>query len=270
MSEPPAASSPRPVQERATPFRGALGSPGVICRVSRSGLIEGLVDLIVHGRDSLPVDSRISIGSRVVEGSFPGERMLQIRVGYHPAKDVGWLAADGIAGLGGAGSSLLGVRELARACGGAFIEAPDLSWYALHLPISSAADVQDDAAKSQPSGRRAAGERIRVLVLEDEPFALEALTELLIEDGFSVTPCATFAAALSALQAGSFDVILSDVVLPCGNGIDLCRQVAVAHPAMRVILMSGYVPDGLSYPAGWCFLRKPLDVASLRRLVRGF
>ena len=108
-----------------------------------------------------------------------------------------------------------------------------------------------------------------VLVVEDERFALEALVELLTGDGFCVTAASTYGSAMAALHEGVYDVLLSDVVLPGGSGVALGDWVSRERPWMRIVLMSGYVPDRSRFGSGWSFLRKPLDVSLLRRLLGG-
>ncbi len=63
----------------------------------------------------------------------------------------------------------------------------------------------------------------RVLVVDDEPHALEALEELLTDYGFAVTACAGADAALTALAVERFDILLTDVVMPDISGIELAR-----------------------------------------------
>ena len=67
--------------------------------------------------------------------------------------------------------------------------------------------------------------------------------------------------ALERLAADSFDMMLSDIVMPGGmTGIELARRAAVDHPEMRIVLTSGYAGedvDAALSDAPWPFLRKP-------------
>lgn len=118
-----------------------------------------------------------------------------------------------------------------------------------------------------PSGEDQA---VRVLVVEDEAYALEALTELLGDMDYSVTACADAEAALAALGAARFDVLLTDVIMPGMSGIALARAAQWRDPAMGVVLMSGYLPEGLERRPEWLFLRKPLDLDRLHAILRQF
>jgi CheY-like chemotaxis protein len=105
------------------------------------------------------------------------------------------------------------------------------------------------------------------LLVEDEPYALEALVEMLEAEGYTVTPCASGEAALMALEQDAYDVLLTDIVMPGQNGTEVARHACIAQPSIRIILMSGYVPDSASFQPGWRFLHKPMESAHLLQLI---
>jgi two-component system catabolic regulation response regulator CreB len=65
----------------------------------------------------------------------------------------------------------------------------------------------------------------RVLVLEDEPPILESVVYALETEGFSAVGVGSCAAAQSALGQAAFDLIIMDVGLPDGSGMDLCKTL---------------------------------------------
>jgi two-component system response regulator RegX3 len=65
----------------------------------------------------------------------------------------------------------------------------------------------------------------RVLVVEDEEAISEPLAEHLVREGFDVEVAGTIANASEAYQGRSPDLILLDVMLPDGDGRDLCREI---------------------------------------------
>ena len=64
-----------------------------------------------------------------------------------------------------------------------------------------------------------------VLVVEDEPQIVRGLRVILRGAGFEVTAAATMAAALDAVAVRPPDVMILDLVLPDGSGIDVCADV---------------------------------------------
>ena len=75
-----------------------------------------------------------------------------------------------------------------------------------------------------------------ILVVEDDAATAAALERILPRWGYDVRSACSLAAALSAVEAGPFDLLLSDLVLPDGNGEDLCRQLQAGRhvPAIAV------------------------------------
>lgn len=81
--------------------------------------------------------------------------------------------------------------------------------------------------------------RIRVLIVDDEPTITETLVEILNGEGFEAIATSTGDAALSSLQSFAPDVIVSDVVMPGMNGVELGIRVRSQLPRCRIILFSG-------------------------------
>jgi CheY-like chemotaxis protein len=105
------------------------------------------------------------------------------------------------------------------------------------------------------------------LLVEDEPYALEALVEMLEAEGYAVTPCASGEEALVALAQEVYDVLLTDVVMPGQNGTEVAQLACTIHPSIKVILMSGYMADSAALQPGWLFLHKPMESAKLLQLI---
>lgn len=62
-----------------------------------------------------------------------------------------------------------------------------------------------------------------ILLVEDDAAIVQGLCYALERDGFTVTAAQTAAAARAALAGGKFDLLLLDIGLPDGSGLDLCR-----------------------------------------------
>jgi EAL domain-containing protein (putative c-di-GMP-specific phosphodiesterase class I) len=81
--------------------------------------------------------------------------------------------------------------------------------------------------------------RGRVLIVEDDRGLLEAYADILLDAGFDVTSVMDGAGALRALLDESYDVVLSDVVMPDGTGVDVLRAVRERDLDVPVVLVTG-------------------------------
>lgn len=106
----------------------------------------------------------------------------------------------------------------------------------------------------------------RILVVDDEEEVRRLVAESLEELGYRVHAVADAEAALEALAGESdFALMMTDVQMPGGSGLDLAARVRVGWPRVRVLLVSGYfVPEGTPRP----FLRKPFDTKELAAAVQ--
>ncbi len=79
-----------------------------------------------------------------------------------------------------------------------------------------------------------------ILIIEDDTAFCQMLQKFLIKNGFAVSISYSLKEAEELLVSSSFDIILSDVRLPKGNGVTLLSQVKHDSPKTQVILMTGY------------------------------
>ncbi|HOY12306.1 MAG TPA: sigma-54 dependent transcriptional regulator [Saprospiraceae bacterium] len=87
----------------------------------------------------------------------------------------------------------------------------------------------------------------KVLIIDDEEKLRTLLARIIGLEGFEVIQSADCKSALKKLEQNDFDVILCDVKLPDGNGVDLARQIKEKYPISEVILLTAYgnIPDGV-------------------------
>ena len=115
----------------------------------------------------------------------------------------------------------------------------------------------------------------RILVVEDDGAVRAFVQRALSHGGHQVTTVVDGLAAVSALAAEPFDLLLTDIVMPGSmNGIELATRARLDFPTLPVVLMSGY-SESMSDAErmGLEVLPKPTppDVlaAVLDRIVRG-
>ena len=80
----------------------------------------------------------------------------------------------------------------------------------------------------------------KILIIEDDTAFCQMLHTFLTKHGFDISSTSTISEAKKELRLTFFDVILSDVRLPEGNGIALLSKIKKQFPGTQVILMTGY------------------------------
>ncbi|MEP7278646.1 MAG: sigma-54 dependent transcriptional regulator [Bacteroidota bacterium] len=89
----------------------------------------------------------------------------------------------------------------------------------------------------------------RVLLIDDEEKLRNLMARIigLEGEGFEVVQADNAKSALKKLTQGDFDVVICDVKLPDGNGVDLIREIKEKQPLAEVILLTAYgnIPDGV-------------------------
>ncbi|MFB1028270.1 MAG: sigma 54-interacting transcriptional regulator, partial [Thauera sp.] len=112
----------------------------------------------------------------------------------------------------------------------------------------------------------------RLLVVDDDVDLLRLLSMRLQASGYHVTTADGVATSRSHLGVERFDLVLSDVRLPDGDGLALFEDIRRQHPALPVILLTahGSIPDAVEATALGVagYLTKPFDSQALLRGIR--
>src|SRR6266545_1960394 len=112
----------------------------------------------------------------------------------------------------------------------------------------------------------------RVLVVDDEPSMRELLAIMLRKEGFEVVAAESRAVAAAVLAQGPVDLVITDVKLPDGDGVEILRHVKAASPETVVIVMTAYGTTETAVAAlklgAHDYILKPFDVDELRIVVR--
>lgn len=111
----------------------------------------------------------------------------------------------------------------------------------------------------------------RILIVEDDRLLNKTLAYNLVSDGYAVE--ATFNAknAVDMLNKSKYDLILLDINLPDGNGLDLCRLIKPEHPNTMVIFLTANDQESdqiKGYEAGAVdYITKPFSIAALQKKI---
>lgn len=128
-------------------------------------------------------------------------------------------------------------------------------------------------AQSRDEGPARGGTETVLMIEDDEP--TRTMTRLILEDlGYRVLAAETgkHASQLNRSFDGRIDLLLSDIMIPDGNGVDWARELRLHRPSMGTVFMSGYSRDDLRKEGvpdpGQHLLKKPFAANTLARALR--
>jgi CheY-like chemotaxis protein len=115
---------------------------------------------------------------------------------------------------------------------------------------------------------------VTILLVDDTQILREIVGELLLDLGHHVLRASRGDEALRtvASYSGRIDILLTDILMPGMSGPELAEQIAVTHPEIRPIFMSGSGPLAMDDPgvikAGGAVLEKPFSQEQLAEAIR--
>ncbi len=259
-------------------------------RADQAQLEQVLVNLVVNARDAMPKGGTLTIETAQVE--------LTRSPVYHltplpPGPYVRLAVSDTGCGMDrktqshifepffttkgegkGSGLGLSTVFGIVTQCGGAIDVTSRVGHgtrFDLYFP-SVESDILT-TAPTQPLGQPQRGTET-ILVVEDEPSVRTLVRDELRKLGYRVVEAknGVEACLLATQQAGSLQLLLTDVVMPGMGGRELAQHLSVIKPDLRTLFMSGYMDD-VGIMAGQeegtsSFLQKPFTPEVLARAVR--
>jgi len=113
-----------------------------------------------------------------------------------------------------------------------------------------------------------------ILVVDDEPFIAQLITDVLSGDGYDVDTASDGLVALECIGRRAYDLILSDLRMPGLDGLGLYRELEQNRPelARRFVFITGTSEHtdyaGLIVDLAVPILTKPFDMAALQRVTR--
>jgi len=140
--------------------------------------------------------------------------------------------------------------------------------FEIYLPATSESpDREPDPSSGEPVDtveEAPDGGAGRILLVEDEADLREPYRIYLEREGHQVVSAGTYGKAREQFDRRSdeIDLIVADVVLPDGSGVDLVGELRDRSPEIGVVYVSGYAPDLVVEREGasedWTYLRKPV------------
>lgn len=279
------------IEDAAALFRSACGvritlrlmlqAGSATVNAAASGLINSIINLLINARQAMPSGGTIVLSTEVVSA-----RAIALPR-PHPASDfIAITVADEGSGMPsevlerafelfystkpeGTGVGLASVRDYAEQMDG-FVSLSSKhgagTTARIYLPLVAQRPRSKRNRKSISVD--VSPLPLRVLVVDDEEYALEALSEFLEDENFAVTTARSANEAREYLLNGTFDVLVTDVIMQGEDGIALSHWATSHQSGLPVILMSGFIPDAEKLPAEWLFVRKPIDPDLLCQMIQ--
>jgi CheY-like chemotaxis protein len=175
----------------------------------------------------------------------------------------------------GLGLGLAISKKLAEAHGGTIVATSGGrgrgATFTVDLPVVAQRRHAKHPIPQHPAPVPTATQPVHVLLVEDHEPTLRVMERLLRQIGHRVTGVASVASATAAAAEDGFDLIISDLGLPDGSGLDVMRRLRERY-AGRAIALTGYGMESditASREAGFAeHLTKPVDLAALDAAIR--
>ena len=261
-------------------------------RADPSQVEQILMNLTVNARDAMPRGGRLVVST---ENLFLESQLVERELTIPPGRYATLKIADNGCGMDeailsrifepfyttkekgkGTGLGLATVYGIVKQSNG-FIRvesAPGAGTaFTVYLPV---AVKEEDDAKEEPQSavNRGLTGKETILLVEDEEMVRELATESLQRYGYTVLAASNGDKALSICEEykEKIDLLITDLVMPGMNGIELARRFLDSRPEIPVLFMSGYSEDAVEHLKDMTqrqsFLPKPITPTILSRKVR--
>ena len=255
-------------------------------RADPTHLQQVIMNLSVNARDAMPEGGRI----RVVISSeeFPEAKR---RTGLPPGSYIRMSVTDtgeGIApedldqifepffttkGAGqGTGLGLATTYGIIKQSGGAIdVESRPGEGASFHIYLPKASEEEAVAEEEEQTAASPGGGKETILIVDDDVMIRQLALRMLTEGGYTVLEASCVAEAKQQIEdhAGELDLVMTDVVMPEGSGLELVKWLSTELPNIKVVVMSGLGERSLDeWEDGTIFLEKPFRQSGLLESVR--
>lgn len=115
-------------------------------------------------------------------------------------------------------------------------------------------------------------ERMKIMVVDDEPFIREMMEEFLSLQGHDVFSASSGEEAISQLADKDPDMVLLDIWLPGINGFETLARIKEVNPKVRIVMLSAFgdedtVNEALEMGASF-YLQKPIEFKKLNMIIQ--
>jgi DNA-binding NtrC family response regulator len=114
--------------------------------------------------------------------------------------------------------------------------------------------------------------QISILVIDDEPIALKAISSILNAEGYNVKSTTKGQKAIDMVKTDNFGVVLTDLLIDSVNGLDILAAVKERCSETEVIILTGYASIDSAIQAtkqgAFHYLQKPIRPDEVRNIVR--
>ena len=107
----------------------------------------------------------------------------------------------------------------------------------------------------------------RILVIDDDGDYTQSIKELIEADGYEVVICNNGRDALKMQGLRPIDIIVTDIIMPEVNGLEVILQVRKSHPSTKIIAISG---GGLIHAMDLLLMAKQLGASIVLRKPFGY
>jgi two-component system cell cycle sensor histidine kinase/response regulator CckA len=217
-------------------------------------------DVRQMGSEILPEGDYTVLVVQDTGGGIPPDNLTKIFEPFFTTKDQGK----------GTGLGLSTVYGIVKQSGG-FIFADNIpatapgsrpgARFSVYLPVyQGEAPAPRKQAESAPQAQWSGGGK--VLLVEDEDMVRAVADRALTRAGYQVTACADGELGLAAIaNGGTFDIVVSDVVMPGMDGPAMARAIRRVQPHLPILFMSGYAEEQL---------RRDIDIANMHFIAKPF